>query len=64
MARIFRSNASWSLIDGLAATIAWRITGIVSITVLPRPVRSVGTSRQPTMVWPSLATTCSNCSIA
>ena len=47
-ARILRSNASWSRDRGLAATMAWRITGIVSITVSPSPVRSVGTSRQPT----------------
>ena len=47
IARIFRSNASWSLSRGWAATIAWRITGIVSMTRSPSPVRSVGTSRQP-----------------
>ncbi len=37
MARILRSNASWSLIRGPAATIAWRITGIVSSTGLAQP---------------------------
>ena len=33
------------------------ITGIVSMTRWPRPVRSVGTSRQPSNVWPSAFTT-------
>ena len=31
MARILRSNAFWSRIDRLEATIAWRITGMVSM---------------------------------
>ena len=45
--RILRSKASWSAISGLQATIAWLIHGIVSMTVAPSPVVSVGTSRQP-----------------
>ena len=36
-----RSNASWSGISGLAATIAWAINGIVSMTACPSPVVSI-----------------------
>ena len=39
--------------------IAWRITGIWSITALPRPFTSVGTSRQPISTWPSSLMKCS-----
>ena len=62
--RIFRSNASWSAISGLAPTIAWAIHGIVSMTRAPRPVVSVGTSRQATRVCPSARMNRSICAIA
>ena len=49
---------------GLAQTIACAICGIVSMTRRPRPVRSVGTSRQPSRLWPSTRMMRSICATA
>ena len=61
MASSLRSKASWSCDVRAAADEAWRITGIAASTASPRPVVSVGTSRQPSSGWPSSAMKCSNC---
>ena len=53
-------EASWSASLGPRPTIAILITGMRSITALPRPVMSVGTSRQPRSFCFSTLTKCSS----
>jgi hypothetical protein len=43
---------SWSAISALAATIAWLVYGIVSMTVAPSPVMSVGVAPADQMSVP------------
>jgi hypothetical protein len=58
--QILRSKASWSASLGLRPTIAILITGMRSMTAVPRPVVSVGTSRQPTSFCFSTLMKCSS----
>jgi hypothetical protein len=44
--------------------IAWRIVGMVSSTRSPKPVVSIGTSRQPSSDCPSTCTKRSKCCTA